>query len=203
MREQILKASARLFMLHGFNGTSMQDLASAVKLTKGALYHHFPAKPDMLYAIEMQVADAIDARIALHPDGASPSEKISLLLRDMLELIDEMPDEVRVYFQESPLLDSCLPRAQVRVLREREGRITDYVETALEEGILAGEIRPVDVRMASFAILGMVMWAPHWYRAGRRATVNEIGDLFTSIVLDGLAEGGSPLTIQLSEESRR
>ena len=48
-RQEILRTSARLFQQQGYDGTSMNDVASALKLSKGGLYHHFQSKDEILF----------------------------------------------------------------------------------------------------------------------------------------------------------
>src|SRR5438874_11691743 len=47
-RQEILRTSARLFQQQGYDGTSMNDVASALRLSKGGLYHHFQSKDEIL-----------------------------------------------------------------------------------------------------------------------------------------------------------
>ncbi len=49
--ERILTEAARLFLQKGFEKTSMQDVMDATGLSKGAIYHHFASKEDILLRI--------------------------------------------------------------------------------------------------------------------------------------------------------
>ncbi len=46
-RQEILRTAARLFQQQGYDGTSMNDVAAALKLSKGGLYHHFQSKDEI------------------------------------------------------------------------------------------------------------------------------------------------------------
>jgi len=48
-RQEILRTAARLFQQQGYHATSMNDVASALKLSKGGLYHHFQSKDEILF----------------------------------------------------------------------------------------------------------------------------------------------------------
>ncbi len=50
-RQEILRTAARLFQQRGYDATSMNDVAAALKLSKGGLYHHFQSKDEILYNI--------------------------------------------------------------------------------------------------------------------------------------------------------
>ncbi|WP_411170634.1 TetR/AcrR family transcriptional regulator [Clostridium sp. MB05] len=49
--EQILSASAKLFIENGYEKTTIQDIMDELKLSKGAIYHHFKSKEEILNAV--------------------------------------------------------------------------------------------------------------------------------------------------------
>jgi AcrR family transcriptional regulator len=184
-QREIVRHAARLFTLRGFHGTSIDDIATATGMSKGAPYHHFGSKSDILYEIYSTVIDHILNRIEKHAPDLSPGERIRQVFSDMFSIIEEIPVEVTVYLQEGPLLDGCMPRRQVKELRARESQFTDYVVEAVEDGIKRGEIRPMDPSLTALALIGMVSWASRWYRANGRASAEQIADLFFSIAQQG------------------
>lgn len=187
---EVLREAARLFTVSGYHGTSMDDIASAVGVTKAALYHYFGSKSDILHEIYGAVVDEISGRLDQHPADLEPPERLRLIMRDMLRVIAAMPVEVTVYMQEGPLLSACLPRRQAKELQAREAAFNEYVVETVEEGMKKGSIRPMDPTLASFALIGMVSWAARWYRAQGRASVDEIADLFFGIARHGFEPEG-------------
>ena len=57
----------------------------------------------------------------------------------------------------------------------------------IAEGVQQKVFRPVNPKLAAFAILGALNWMARWYRAGGGASADEIGEEFASLFLDGLA----------------
>ncbi len=49
--EQILSISTKLFVEHGYDKTTIQDILDELKMSKGAIYHHFKSKEEILEAI--------------------------------------------------------------------------------------------------------------------------------------------------------
>ncbi len=47
--EQLRRTAVRLFREHGYDGTSMQDLAEALGMHRGSLYHYIDSKEDLLF----------------------------------------------------------------------------------------------------------------------------------------------------------
>src|SRR5262249_36797085 len=62
-RQEILRTSARLFQQQGYDGTSMNDVASALKLSKGGLYHHFQSKDEILFELMNHAMDITEERV--------------------------------------------------------------------------------------------------------------------------------------------
>ena len=51
MEERIIAAAVTLFAERGFDGTAVQQIVDRAEVTKGALYHYFDSKDDLLYEI--------------------------------------------------------------------------------------------------------------------------------------------------------
>jgi AcrR family transcriptional regulator len=82
----IAKAAAKLFNEKGYLETSMDDISTAAKLSKGGIYHYFSSKNEILYFISTHF--------------------MGLLLKDLEQALDKVKDnfEIRVviaFFQKS------------------------------------------------------------------------------------------------------
>ena len=185
-RRQVLDVSAVLFHERGYTGTSMDDVAEAVGLSKGTLYHHFAGKADLLHEVYEESVDFVLARIDQHPDDATPSEVVRLLIADTLDLVKERPHHVTVFYQEMRWLQEWLPRARARSLETKMRRYREYIRGVIRDGVKAGEFRDVDEVIAAYGLIGMASWTYQWFEPDGRLSRDEIVDLFTSIFLDGL-----------------
>lgn len=85
-RQQLLTAAHRLFMKHGYRGTSTAQIAEEAGLTKGALYHHFHAKEDILFElVRLKHRQLIDALQALPHREGQPADLLKVLLDSIPE----------------------------------------------------------------------------------------------------------------------
>lgn len=79
MRARILDATFTLFQEHGYNATSVQQIAAAASVTGGALHHHFPTKKALgLAVIREQVAAAVE-EVWLEPMRSAPTARTGIL----------------------------------------------------------------------------------------------------------------------------
>src|ERR1017187_10170193 len=62
-RQEILRTAARLFQQRGYDATSMNDVAAALKLCKGGLYHHFQSKDEILLEIMNHAMELTQERV--------------------------------------------------------------------------------------------------------------------------------------------
>ena len=85
-RQQLLTAAHQLFMRKGYRGTTTAEIAHEAGLTKGALYHHFHAKEDILFElVQLKHQQLIDALSSLPKHQGRPAD----LLRALLDSIPE------------------------------------------------------------------------------------------------------------------
>src|SRR6202166_4906362 len=81
-RQEILRTAARLFQQQGYDATSMNDVAAALKLSKGGLYHHFQSKDEILFHIMSHAMDITEARVInAVRQVEDPEERLRTLIR--------------------------------------------------------------------------------------------------------------------------
>lgn len=183
-RERILREAAALFRRKGFNGTSMQDLAEVVGVTKSSLYHHFPSKQALLFEILSATVDRETPPLRAIAEAELPArERLRrAVARHVLGLIRDL-DNVACFVEEGRYLAPGFREAYIA----KRDRYERYFRRIIEEGIAAGEFRPVDVRLASLAVLGMCNWVARWYRPDGAYGPEEIAARFAELALVGVA----------------
>src|SRR5260370_38718735 len=87
-RQEILRTAARLFQQRGYDATSMNDVAAALKLSKGGLYHHFQSKDEILFEIMNHAMEITQQRVLDPVRGiADPEERLRPLIRLHMEVV--------------------------------------------------------------------------------------------------------------------
>ena len=82
---QLIKKAVQLFLKHGYEKTSMRDLAKAVGIQAPGIYYHFKSKKDILYQINQESWQTYNELILNEAKGiADPEEKIKLYIRNMI-----------------------------------------------------------------------------------------------------------------------
>ena len=183
-RASIIRAGIKLFSSSGYHGTSVGDIAKAAKITKGAFYHHFQTKEELLILIHQQYTDyQIDAVRAVIANNDSPEQQLRELIRCIVEAVRRYRPNVRIFFQER----RYLTRKYLAQADEQRDVLEDAFQTVIENGIASGDFRQdLDARVVCLGIIGMCAWTYQWFSDKGRLSADEVADNFAALLLEGL-----------------
>src|ERR1700685_1341605 len=162
-RQEILRTAARLFQQRGYDATSMNDVAAALKLSKGGLYHHFQSKDEILFEIMNHAMEITEERV-LKPvrSIADAEERLRALIRLHIEVVLSPRDrEITVMLHEN----HPLPPALRKRINSRKKDYIHFLENLMEEVQRARHTKgKVGPHAAAFALLGMINWIYQWHK---------------------------------------
>jgi AcrR family transcriptional regulator len=185
--EELLSAAVRLFRQRGYHATSMQDLAEAVGVQRGSLYHYITAKEDILWEIMERAMERLRAGVAsASRSPGSAAGRVREAIAAHLTTAAQIKDELTILHVE---LKSLSPRRRRTMVAMRDGYERMF-RTLVRDGIAAGEFRRVDEKAAVFAILGACNWFTQWFDPGGAAGHQAFAETFSSLFLDGLRADG-------------
>lgn len=191
VRDEVVRAATRLFKEQGIRGVSLQDIADEVGLTKGALYHYFSNRDDLLRQV---FGDWITNEFEALRQHTSGSEGATAKLRDYVRYhVSSVVDNVDLYSLSFSSEAEIPP--DVRVEFRRLKRQSDSVlKEILRQGMADGEFEARDEKVIAFAIDGMCNWLSQWYTADGPKTAADIADDFIDLLLRGLVrtDGSGP-----------
>lgn len=183
---EIVTAAIQLFQQKGYHATSMQDIADAVGLQKGSLYHYITSKDDLLVDIIHDAIAQYNARLAQVRGMDLPvRRKLELAVRYHLKGIAEKLGMLTIFLRES----YALAPEQAKVLDEESARYNQMFEELFQEGIDSGEVRGLDPKLATRTVLGACNWFYRWYRPDGARSIDELADFFVDLLFNGIAAG--------------
>src|SRR3954465_15923477 len=98
--ERLLATATRLFAENGYENTSVQEIVTAAGVTKGAMYHYFAAKDDLLYEIYHRLLALQTERLERLAGGpGTPEERLRAAVIDVIDTGCEQPDGLTVFFR--------------------------------------------------------------------------------------------------------
>ena len=183
-RQEILRTAARLFQQRGYDATSMNDVAAALKLSKGGLYHHFQSKDEILFHIMSHAMDITEEKVINAARGISdPEERLRTLIRLHLHVVlSERDREITVMLHEN----HPLPPPLRKRINARKKEYIHFMERLIAEVQRIRQSKgAVSPRAAAFALLGMINWIYQWYKPEGTLAGEDLVQQYTAIFFAG------------------
>jgi len=178
-RGKLLSAAGRLFRERGFERTTVRDIAAAVGIHSGSLFHHFASKEDILKGVMIEVIRFNTARMLGAIDGAvEPRERLRALIACELEsIVGDTREAMAVLVH---CWDSLSADRQQEVLALRkayESLWLDALRDAAKHAVIA-----VDPFVLRRLIAGMISWSNTWFDPRGPMTFDELVDTVLQLV---------------------
>lgn len=150
----ILAAAETLFVERTYADVSMRTIADAAKVSTGALYHHFPGKEKLYYAmLTAYMARIKQAALDATPSDGACRERLRALTRVYLAMNPEQRNVMRLVRRDLNAFNGELREGIVRAYQDA---VPDLVETILEEAMRRKEIKTQDARWLAWAYVAIV-----------------------------------------------
>ncbi|MBS0447406.1 MAG: AMP-binding protein [Proteobacteria bacterium] len=167
-KDAVLLAAARLFTARGFAGTSLDDIAASLHVTKPTLYHYIANKEEILF-------ECVRRGLAALRGAIDESARQGVAGRDRLRTAMERYAEIAtsdfglcvIRVGEDPLSE---PRR--RELRALKGEVDAEFRALIDEGMRGGWIVPGDADMAAYTVVGALSGIGRWYRPDSHASAS-------------------------------
>ena len=180
-QQHVVLEAAAVFAERGYDQTSIQDLADAIGLAAGGLYHYIGSKERLLISICDQLMEPLLAAARdLVAAPAPPVEQLRALVRLWVGHVVEHRDHMLVFQQERHAIERGEQWRGVRSSRKRFERLVEDVLARVEDG---GAAAFADRRLALSALLGMVNHTAQWYRPRGRLSPVEIADGYVGLLV--------------------
>lgn len=183
-RVQLIHAALVLFDSNGYPRTSVEDIVAKAKVTKGAFYHHFESKEEVLEIIHnVYVESQIELCTRIMSDGGNPREQLRELARATIINLNQYRAHVSVYMQDRRFLTG---QRKKNVL-EKRSEIDKLFNSIIEDGVRGGYFRSdVSPKLITFGIIGMYAWVINWWKPSGSLSLQQIADQYVDVLLDGL-----------------
>ncbi|SFD66413.1 TetR/AcrR family transcriptional regulator [Streptomyces aidingensis] len=182
--QRLLAIATRLFAERGYERTSVQEIVDAAGVTKGALYHYFGSKDDLLHEIYGRLLRLQQQRLdAVAGSGAPVAERLRAAAADVVVSSIENIDDATIFFRSMHQLGP----EQLKKVRAERRRYHERFRALVEEGQQAGifsTATPAD--LVVFYHFGAVHQLSQWYRPEGPMTPQEIGDHLADLLMRAL-----------------
>ncbi|MGX7198816.1 TetR/AcrR family transcriptional regulator [Enterococcus nangangensis] len=151
--EKILAAAERLFLQRGYDQTTIQDIAKELSMTKGAVYHHFASKEEILEAVNQKMANENNPfNLVKERTDLNGLEKLQLAI-----VLNQSSQEKNTLAQEEiPLLKN--PQILAASIDANRRYLSPQWLKLMEEGIADGSIKTAYARELAEVLPLLELW---------------------------------------------
>jgi len=182
-KDALIRAALESFYEKGFEATSVQEIVDRAKLTKGAFYHHFQSKDDVLVLIHDAFMDQqIEIIDTIQGSSLTPVEALSRLIEEIVVCAETFRLHQTIFFEQRRFIATD----RFAAVKDKRDRFELGVRQIIDRGIAAGDfVSLLNSRVIAFGIIGMSAWTYQWLKEGP-LTPREIGRAYAQLVLEGL-----------------
>lgn len=149
-RKDMVTAALRLFSEKGIKGTTVRDIAHEAGVTEGALYRHFESKEQLAQSLFGECAEILYHQLAKSVDGVEGAHaRLCALANGFFDFAESNPEAY----------EFVMARHHESVGGPRPGQPLpkDIFVQVIQEGMDAGELRPMDAHLGAAMMIGMCL----------------------------------------------
>ncbi|MDD5311911.1 MAG: TetR/AcrR family transcriptional regulator [Dehalococcoidia bacterium] len=183
LKAQILENASELFRKQGYQGTTMDQIAGSVGMSKVRVYRYWDSKEEILFeAIKVFHRRFINSLRKIVESNEAPENKLRQAIANHATVFYSalLPFAGGIVSPE-PLITGKHRRAIVKLRDEYDSLLYSIIE----EGMESGAFIKCDPRLTSFAIMGAANYVRMWFSASGPLTLEEV----TNYLADYLANG--------------
>ena len=162
----------------------MSQIATVAQVSKALLYHYYPSKDALIFAIIVTHLEGLDAAIEEADDpGLPPEQRLRKLVGAVLENYRGADNQHKVQLNATSAL-SDEQKAEITAIERRIVRRFSAVLDQVNPGLNTKE-RPL-LMPVTMSLFGMMNWVYMWFRDGGRISREDYADVATTLILEGI-----------------
>lgn len=184
--QSILDAARALFTERQFAAVTINDIAAYCNISKGALYHHFSGKEDIYLNMMHQNLAQIKERSehTMAERQGSCRERLHASLLNFLELPDDLLRVLGLVRRDINIFKDSI---RTELIQAYQAAIPLLVESIIQDGIDAGEVKPIDARLLARQTVALVEVALHPYSRRQIGDSQAMATYVVDILFNGIA----------------
>lgn len=180
----ILDHAAQVFAEQGMEKASMSQIASVAQVSKALLYHYYPGKDALIFAIIITHLEGLDAAIEAADDPAlPPDQRLRKLVGAVLDNYRGADNQHKVQLNATAALGDE-QKAEIMAVERRIVRRFSAVLDQINPGLNSRD-RPL-LMPVTMSLFGMMNWVYMWFKDGGRISRDDYADVATTLILEGI-----------------
>ncbi len=180
---EICRTAAGVFYEKGYLSATLADIATALGITKGAIFHYFSTKEELLFLIlyrytESTLRDLIEKLNAID----SPEDRIFAYIYLFIMTYKERQFESRLALNEVV----NLPEKYLNIIKEKQREFVKILRSLIEDLLEKKERKPGLITFLTYSLLGMCTWPYRWFNLDGKSSPEELAQVIYKIFMGRL-----------------
>ena len=182
--EQIIRIATRLFARRGYEGTSLRDIADEAKITKAALYYHFPNKEALYQRIVLDALRALIETVRAAIEAApTPIEKVRQFMLVSADILESDRDQ----WMAGSNIFWTVGESEYRTLNiALRNEYEALLRSCIADAIKVGQFRPSNVAMTSRLFLSLLSHLSRWHNPKGAMSPRVVVEQYLDMSFQGL-----------------
>jgi AcrR family transcriptional regulator len=197
--EIILSVAEKMFSLRGYRGTSVQEIAKKLKVSKPALYYYFKNKMEILKTLHAKSFEELLVGFKKIMEVDLPVEKkFRRLVENQAYIVAKNTSRVRIFFHD----EKEFPKKVINAMKEKRRAFTEELVQLYKYGVREGSFRDINPMIAVYTIMGACNWIHMWYSEGGGLTETEIAKFVSDLLYKGYSTDSEKQTNKSDNPSK-
>jgi AcrR family transcriptional regulator len=179
-RAQLVDVGRAVFAKHGYEATSVEEIADRAKVSKPIVYEHFGGKEGLYAVVVDREMEYVVRRISEAIATGTPRERVEQAALAFLTYVRDQPDGFAILAQDAPLATSASGIASLL------NDVAERVGTVFAASFKAAGYDPKSAPIYAHALVGMVTFVGRWWTEVQKPSVEEVANHLAALAWMGL-----------------
>ena len=192
-RAQLIEVGRATFAAHGYDGTSVEEVAKRAKVSKPIVYEHFGGKEGLYAVVVDREMDYVVRCLTDAISTGTPRERVECASLAFLRYVKDHPDGFAVLSQDSPLTSN--KGTMSSLLNDMAERVGDVFVKSLADAGYDPKAAPI----YAHGLVGMVTFVGKWWTEARKPPIEDVAKHMGALAWMGLRHLPKRPTLQGTE----
>ena len=179
-RTQLIEIARTVFAQHGYEATSVEEIAARAKVSKPIVYEHFGGKEGLYAVLVDREMEHVVKRISDAISSGTPRQRVERAALAFLSYVRDQPAGFVVLSRDAPV---TLARGGMSsLLNDVAERVADVFTTTFKKAGYDPKTAPI----YAHALVGMVTFVGQWWTETRKPPVEEVANHLAALAWMGL-----------------
>jgi len=179
-RTQLIEIARMVFAQHGYEATSVEEIAARAQVSKPIVYEHFGGKEGLYAVLVDREMDYVVKRISEAISAGTPRQRVERAALAFLSYVRDQPDGFMVLSRDAPV---TLARGGMSsLLNDVAERVADVFTTTFKKAGYDPKTAPI----YAHALVGMVTFVGQWWTETRKPPVEDVASHLAALAWMGL-----------------